>query len=92
MIPSPALTSSAGIHFLEFFDYFITNIPLALGVIIELYVFVYLFPLDELEGAILRYVKIPTPAYIRWMLQSKLLVGVVGLIFVIGVLTQVHHM
>ena len=37
------LTSSAGIHYLLWFDQFSVYIPLALNILIEIYLFVYYF-------------------------------------------------
>ena len=68
LVASPTLTSYAGLYYLQFYDYFISNLPFTLWVMTELYVFVYLFPFSELESAILRYTKMPTPAYIRFFL------------------------
>jgi hypothetical protein len=43
MIGCPSLTSHAGIYYLEFYDYFISNMSFLLAAITEIYVFVYLF-------------------------------------------------
>jgi hypothetical protein len=49
MIFSPTLTSYAGIYYLQFYDSFATTIPFSIGVLIELYTFVYLFKFEDLE-------------------------------------------
>jgi hypothetical protein len=48
LIFCPTLTSYAGVYYLEFYDSFVATIPFTLGVLIELYVFVYLFKFEEL--------------------------------------------
>jgi hypothetical protein len=42
------LTSNAGIHYLLWFDRFSVYIPLAVNILVEIYVFVYLFKFEEL--------------------------------------------
>jgi len=42
------LTSNAGIHYLLWFDRFSVYIPLALGILVEIYMFVYKFDFSEL--------------------------------------------
>lgn len=42
------LTSSAGIHYLLWFDKFSVYIPLAFNILFEIYIFVYQFSLEEL--------------------------------------------
>lgn len=49
MIFAPVLTSSAGIHYLSFFDSFVNTIPLSLGALIEYFFFVKYFPFKELQ-------------------------------------------
>lgn len=48
MIACPSLTSHAGIYYLEFYDYFISNLPFLMTAIVEVYVFVYLFKFKDL--------------------------------------------
>ena len=48
LIFCPTLTSYAGVYYLEFYDNFVATIPFTLGVLIELYVFVYMFKFEEL--------------------------------------------
>ena len=48
LIFSPTMTSYAGVYYLEFYDGFFSAIPFTLGVLIELYIFVYLFKFEEL--------------------------------------------
>lgn len=74
MIGCPSLTSHAGIYYLEFYDHFISNVPFVLAGIAEIYIFVYLFKLSELEREIVKYTKTPTPFIIRFFLESKLLI------------------
>jgi hypothetical protein len=74
-IGGPTLASQAGIYYLEFYDYFMSNIPFTLWVTIELYVFVYLFPLSELETKIKKYTKVKTPWIIEYCLKSYWLPG-----------------
>ena len=45
-IGSPWLSSHAGIYYLEYIDYFMSNIPFTLWVLVELYFFVHVFPFD----------------------------------------------
>jgi hypothetical protein len=45
---------------------------------IEIYLFVYLFKFEELERAIVKYTGRPTPFIIRFFLESKLLIGLLG--------------
>ena len=43
-LASPLLASHAGIYWLGWFDYFMSNIPFTFWVLLELYVFVHVFP------------------------------------------------
>ena len=45
-IGAPLLASHAGIYYLQFIDYFMSNIPFTLWVMVELYFFVHVFPFD----------------------------------------------
>lgn len=47
-IGAPTLTSSAGIYYLSFYDYFTSNIPFTLWVTLELFFFVHVFKFQEL--------------------------------------------
>ena len=63
---------------------------MGLGIIVDLYFFVYLFPFSELEQAIVRYVRQATPAFLHYLLHSKLLAALLGVNFAIGVVNQVQ--
>ena len=43
-VGAPVLCSHAGLYWLRFFDYFMSNIPFSAWVLVELYFFVYVFP------------------------------------------------
>jgi hypothetical protein len=63
--------------------------PFLLVALIEIYVFVYLFKFQELEREIVRRTKTPTPFIIRFFLESKLLLLLLGGSFVIAFIEQV---
>jgi SNF family Na+-dependent transporter len=74
-IGCPTLSSHAGIYYLEFYDFFLSNIPFTAWVLTELYFFVHVVPFGELTGAIARYTKVPTPWIIEYCLKSYWLPG-----------------
>lgn len=61
-----------------------------LAAVVEVYLFVYLFRFQELEKVIVRYTGKPTPFIIRFFLESKLLVALLGFSLVVGVVEQVN--
>lgn len=69
------LTSSAGIYYLDFYDYFMSNIPFSLWALIEVYLFVHVFKFRELTYQIKRYTKKETPWIVKYCLQSYWLPG-----------------
>lgn len=90
MIGAPVLTSHAGIYYLEYLDQFMCNIPFTVGALIEVYVFVYIFKFEELERQIIKYTGEPTPALIRFFLESKILVIILMINAGIAVVNQVR--
>lgn len=76
----PFFCSSAGIYFLEFFDRFVPSIGFPFGALMELYVFVYLFPFNKLEEEVLFHTGYKTPAFIRWALTSRFMIIVLLLV------------
>jgi len=49
------LTSNAGIYYMVFFDRFSAYIPLSFNVLLEIYIFVYIFRFEELETEVQKY-------------------------------------
>jgi SNF family Na+-dependent transporter len=85
----PLFCSYAGIYYLQFFDRFVPSIGLPFGALLELYVFVYLFPLAKLEEEVLFHTGRKTPAFIRWALNSRFMVVVLVMVLVLGLTRQV---
>lgn len=69
------LTSSAGIYYLDFYDYFMSNIPFSLWALLEVYFFVHVFKFRELTRQIARYTKKETPWIVSYCIQSYWLPG-----------------
>lgn len=72
------LTSRAGIYYLDFYDYYLSNILFSLWVLVELIFFVHVFKFTELTGAIKRYTKQETPWIVVSSLQSYWLPGLLS--------------
>ena len=64
----PFFCCSAGIYYLEFFDSFTCGITISLVTLIEIYTFVYLFPLDVLETEVEKHTGIKAPRFIKTIL------------------------
>ena len=82
------LTSNAGIHYLIWFDRFMVYIPLAVNILIEIYVFVYFFKFEELEKQIQHYTGEHAPRYVTYFLKSKFLMIILSVNLILTLFNQ----
>lgn len=82
------LTSHAGIHYLLWFDRFCVYIPLAVNIIVEIYVFVYVFKFEELEKQVMHYTGECAPKYVSFFLKSKVLLLILAVNLLLTLFNQ----
>lgn len=87
---SPFLCSHAGIYYLGFFDYFMSNIPFTVWILMEIYFFVHVFPFSEMAETIHHYTKVRTPKVIHYCLTSYWLPGLLFINLILSIYNQVQ--
>lgn len=89
MIFCPFVTSSAGIHYLEFFDRFVATVPLSLGAVVNYIFFVHIIPFDELERESLRCTGEVAPGWVRKLLEGRIVIAILLLNLLLAFSNQV---
>ena len=87
---SPFLASYAGIYYLEFFDSFISSVPLSLGAVIEYWLFVRVLSFDELQRETEKYNGEKAPQWIENLIKGKVVYGILLANLALALFNQVH--